>query len=170
MPEARSHGFPYVEPPRHDELPEGVPGPLPEQGSAREERTAGGQWRKGASTAQRAGGESHRGKPKLVRGKALTKAGSSLHRALCAETSAAEGGGVCDRRASLMLRWAADKTELAERAKATGDIELFRKLTESARMDILYAREHAAKAAAARPRAPVDHVARLQRLAEGGSQ
>jgi hypothetical protein len=157
MPTSTSHGRAYIEPERHDELSSGVA--VPPQAEAREERTADGKWRKGARTAQSAGGQSHRGKPKLVRGKALTKAASALHRGLCIETAQTEGGGICDRRASLMLRWAAEKTEMAEKAKADGDVDLYRRLTESARMDLLYAREHAAKAAAARPRGPVDPLA-----------
>ncbi|HEY1696167.1 MAG TPA: hypothetical protein VGG39_28565 [Polyangiaceae bacterium] len=162
MPSHRSHDRDvYLEPERHDELSAGVPGDPSEQQQARKERKAGGRGiPPGATAIPRLGGKAHKGKPKLVRGKALTKAGSALHRALCAETASTEGGGVCDRRASLMLRWAADKTEMAERAKAAGDLESFRRLTESARMDLLYAREHAAKAAQARPRAPADPLGR----------
>jgi hypothetical protein len=164
MPESHSHGFAYVEPERHDELSPGVPESTREQAPARGERTTGGRWAKGARTAQRQGGESHRGKHKLVRGKALTKAASALHRALCVETAQTEGGGVCDRRSSLMLRWAADKTEMAEKAKAAGDVETYRRLSESARMDLLYAREHAAKSAQSRPRPPIDPLAAYRHL------
>lgn len=156
MPSHRSHDFPYVEPERHDELSDGVP--VQPQAEARSERTERGRWRKGARTAQSAGGKSHKGMPRLSRN-ALTKAGKSLHRTLCGELAIGVGGGVCGVAASLFLRWAADKTELAEKAKEAGDLDLFRKLSESARMDVLYAREHAAKEAAARPQAPVDPLA-----------
>jgi hypothetical protein len=151
MPESKSHQFPYVEPPRHDELPTGTPAPAPEHADARAERTPDGRWVQGAARAQSAGGLTRRGKPRLTRTK-LTKAASALHRTLCREVASSVGGGVCGVAASLFLRWAADKTELAEQAKARGDDDMFRKLSESARMDVLYAREHAAKEAAARPK------------------
>jgi hypothetical protein len=64
------------------------------------------------------------------------------------------GGGRCGVAASLFLKFASQKTAAAEVAYQAGDFEMHRKLSESARMDILYSREHAAKEAASRPRAP----------------
>jgi hypothetical protein len=67
---------------------------------------------------------------------------------LCREVSSTVGGGVCGAAPSLFLRWAADKAAMAEKAKKADDTDRFCKLTESARMDIVYAHERAAKAAA----------------------
>ena len=155
MPESNSHGFPYVEPPRHDELPSGTPAPT--QSDARGERRADGKWAKGARTAQSKGGKAMAGRGRaLVHYGAASKGARALRRALRSEIASTVGAGRCGVAASLMLRWASDKTELAEKAKTSGDLESFRKLTESARMDILYAREHAAKEASARPRSNGD--------------
>lgn len=158
MPAHRSHGFAYVEPERHDELSDGVAAPV--QTEARSERTAKGQWVKGARTAQSKGGKAIAGRGRaLVHYGAASKGARALRRALRTEVASTVGGGMCGVASSLMIRWAADKTDLAEKAKAAGDLETFRKLTESARMDLLYAREHAAKEAAARPKAPFDPLA-----------
>jgi hypothetical protein len=120
----------------------------------------------GARTAQRAGGQAIKGQAVMVHRKALSKPAKALHRRLCREVAQAVGGGVCGVAASLMIRWAADKTELAEKAKAAGDLDAFRKLAESARMDLLYAREHAAKEAGARTTSPGGRVPWL--TTEGG--
>jgi hypothetical protein len=74
----------------------------------------------------------------------------ALRRALAGEIAATVGGGVCGVAVSLLVKFAAQKTACAEDAFNAGDLEAFRKLTESARMDVLYAREHAAKAAKSR--------------------
>jgi hypothetical protein len=50
MPDHLSHGRPYVQPERHDELSDGVAAAA--QNEARAERTGRGQWVKGARTAQ----------------------------------------------------------------------------------------------------------------------
>jgi hypothetical protein len=155
MPEHVSHGFRYVEPERHDELSDGVAAPV--QAEAGGERRANGTWAKGARTAQSKGGKAMAGRGRaLVHHGAASKGARALRRALRSEVASTVGGGVCGVASSLMIRWAADKTELAEKAKAAGDLDSFRKLTESARMDLLYAREHAAKEAAARPRSRAD--------------
>ena len=72
--------------------------------------------------------------------------------ALAGEIASTVGGGRCGIAASLFVKFCAQKTAAAEEAFAKGDFETHRKLSESARMDLLYAREHAAKEAAARPR------------------
>ncbi len=134
MPTSTSHGFPYVEPERHDELSSGHP--APPQAEARGERRANGTWTKGARTAQSQGGKSIAGRGRaLVHLGGATKSVKALRRALRTEVASTVGGGVCGVAASLIIRWASDKTELAEKAKAAGDLESFRKLTESARIE-----------------------------------
>lgn len=157
MPTHRSHDREYLEPPRHDELPAGTPAPpLVEAGS---ERRADGTFALGAKTAQSKGGQSHRGEPRLVH--RLTapklppkyaKQAAGLRTALRAEIASTVGGGVCGIAASLFVKFAAQKTAAAEDAYQRGDFETHRKLSESARMDLLYAREHAAKEAENRKR------------------
>ena len=164
MSTSKQHGFSgYVEAPRPDDDVGGIP--ANEHAEARAERTPTGQWTKGAKTAQTKGGKARKGSTKLshVGG---TKEARSLRRALGREIASSVGGGTCDVAASLFLRWAADKAEMAEKAKAEGDAESFRKLTESARMDVVYAREHAAKTAQSRPQKPA-WMARLG-VGEGG--
>jgi hypothetical protein len=73
-----------------------------------------------------------------------------LRKALSGEIARTVGGGECGIAASLFLKWAAQKTAAAEEAYVAGDYETHRKLSESARMDVLYAREHAAKEALSR--------------------
>ena len=75
----------------------------------------------------------------------------TLRRMLSAEVATTVGGGHCGIAASLFIKFASQKTAAAEEAFTAGDFETHRKLSESARMDILYAREHAAKEAASRP-------------------
>ena len=60
------------------------------------------------------------------------------------------GLGLPDRDYYLEGKFAAQKTAAAEEAFETGDYETHRKLTESARMDVLYGCEHAVKDAVAR--------------------
>jgi hypothetical protein len=162
MPESTSHGFPYVEPPRHDELPAGVP----EQARAGDQRRSDGTLEQGASTIPALGGKAHKGKTYLshrvdspnLDPKSLKRA-RNLRNALSRELAASVGGGVCGVAASLFLKFASQKTAAAEEAFQRGDYDMHRKLSESARMDVLYAREHAAKEGAARPKAPVDPLA-----------
>jgi hypothetical protein len=165
MPDQRSHGFPYQQPPRHDEEPAGVT--VPEQAEAGAERRPDGTLALGASTVPSKGGKAHKGKTRLshrVDGApaldpVYVKQARSLRNALRTEIAAVLGGGVCGIAASLFVKFAAQKTAAAEQAFQAGDFETHRKLSESARMDILYAREHAAKEAAARPKAWVDPLA-----------
>lgn len=140
MPDRHSHGRNYMSPEPHQELSGGEPAP------------------------KRPARRPTRAELALVKGQPLSPESAALHKVLCREAAAYEGGGECDARASLFLRWAADKTGLAEKAKAEGDLDMFRKLTESARMDILYAREHVIKAARARREAqrPEDPLAAIR--------
>jgi hypothetical protein len=163
MPESRSHAFPYVEPERHDELSSGVA----VQAEASDPRKADGTLMLGARKVPSAGGKAHKGRTRLshhIEGPRLApesvKRARTLRQALAGELAAGVGGGVCGVAASLFLKFASQKTAAAEEAFAAGDYETHRKLSESARMDVLYAREHAAKEATARPKGPVDPLAR----------
>ncbi len=171
MPDHRSNGFPYVQPERHDELSAGVPalGIVPAHAGA--QKRPGGQFvEQDAETRAIAakGGSSHKGRTRLshrIEGEKLTPTSRSrartLRKALSGEIASTVGGGHCGIAASLFLKFAAQKTAAAEEAFEAGDYEAHRKLTESARMDVLYAREHAAKEAEARKKngAPVDALA-----------
>lgn len=170
MPEHRSNGFPYQQPDRHDELSEGVPAPT----SCRP--TAGGQKRTGglfvaddAETKALAtkGGKAKKGTttlshridaPKLS--PESQRRARTLRRALSGEIAATVGGGRCGVAESLLIKFASEKTAAAAEAFARGDYELHRKLSESARMDLLYGRELAAKAAKARPPMSADEMHR----------
>jgi hypothetical protein len=170
MPESTSHAFPYVEPPRHDELPTGVPAPSSTQ-VKRTGRSFTGGPEGSAVRAGAKGGSKHKGTTRLshtIDAPTLTATSVQrarvLRRALSAELAAGVGGGRCGIAASLFLKFASQKTAAAEEAFQAGDFETHRKLSESARMDVLYAREHAAKEAAARPRSPVDPLARFGQL------
>jgi hypothetical protein len=153
MPENLSHGRPYQEPERHDELSSGVQA----QAIARGQRRADGTFERGARTVQSEGGKatkeqtmlSHRIEAPTLTGVSVKRA-RTLRRALSGEIARTVGGGECGVAASLFLKFAAQKTAAAEEAFQRGDFEAHRKLSESARMDVLYAREHAAKTAEAR--------------------
>jgi hypothetical protein len=175
MPESTSHAFPaYIEPERHDGLSAGVPAvrsgaqkrdagrftPGPD-GSASEAGSEGGRKHKGRTKL------SHRIEPGQLSPVSVARA-RTLRKALAGELAAGVGGGRCGIAASLFLKFAAQKTAAAEEAFQAGDYETHRKLSESARMDILYAREHAAKEAAAQSRAPLDPMTAIRaRLAQG---
>jgi len=171
MPESHSHAFPYVEPERHDELSPGVPAPDVVQERAGAERRPDGTLVQGARTVPSMGGKARKGETQLshriesakLRPNSLRRA-RTLRQALSCEIAATVGGGVCGIAASLFLKFASQKTAAAEEAFAAGDYETHRRESESARMDVLYAREHAAKSAQARPRAPVDPLAAYRNL------
>lgn len=157
MPESSSHLFGgYVEPERHDELSDGVPaapgGPQNRDGGR---FTAGPDG--SAKEAGKVGGSRHKDRTQLshrIDAPTLTPTSQSrartLRRALAGEIASTVGGGHCGIAASLFIKFAAQKTAAAEEAFEKGDFETHRKLSESARMDVLYAREHAAKEALAR--------------------
>lgn len=155
MPVRRSHGHARVEPPRPGELPAGVPAEpsgSPKRTSQRFERGTDAARESGAK-----GGAASRGRTKLshmiepgkLSAESIRRA-RTLRRALSHEIAQEAGGGVCGIAASLLVKWAAAKTAAAEEAFARGSYDLYRKLTDSARKDVLLAREHAAKEAAAR--------------------
>jgi hypothetical protein len=163
MPTAIKNGVPYVEVPRHDEEPKGIAAAP----SGAQKRDAG-RFMAGpdgsAVTAGADGGKRRKGRTKLsheIASSTLTpssqKRARTLRRALTGEIALVLGGGTCGIAASLFIKFAAQKTAAAEEAFTAGDYETHRKLSESARMDVLYAREHAAKEADARRRATPDN-------------
>lgn len=154
MPAHKSHGRTYIEPPRHNELPDGETITVAPSG---DEKNADGTFKKGSSALQARGGSRRKGTTKLshkITDGKLTptsvKRARTLRKALTSEIARVVGGGFCGIAASLLIKYAAQKTAAAEEAFERGDYDSHRKLSESARMDILYAREHAAKEAAAR--------------------
>ncbi len=159
MPTARSHDREYIEPERHDELSAGVPASVVPVDAGARKRSRGRFTPASADTAAAAkrGGESRKGTTLLshhIEGPKLTgesvRRARTLRRALSGEIALTVGGGHCGIASSLFVKFAAQKTAAAEEAFARGDYETHRKLSESARMDVLYAREHAAKEAVAR--------------------
>lgn len=160
MPFTKQHGKTYAEAPRADELNEGVTDPN-YGGPQLSEKRDGSRFEAGDSApreAGRKGGSAKRGKTALVNGmpdggtlspKAKEKA-NSLRLKLTAELAGTVGGGYCGPAPSLMAKWAAMKTAQADDAFERGDFDAFRKLSESARMDLVYAREQCAKDAEAR--------------------
>lgn len=165
MPEHRQHGRPYQEPERHDELSDGVAAER-----SRAEKRSTQRFQRGSTAAKAAGslgGSSHKGRTKLshaIEGAKLSETSRRrarvLRKALSTEIAATVGGGHCGIAASLFIKFASQKTAAAEEAFERGDYEAHRKLSESARMDVLYAREHAAKEAQSRPRRSVDLLAK----------
>ena len=165
MPASKSHGGPYVEPERHDELSRGVP-------AARSgaQKRDGGRFTPGPSgsavVAGADGGKRHKGTTHLshrIDAPTLTSTSQqrarTLRRALAGEIARSVGGGRCGIAASLLIKFASQKTAAAEEAFTIGDYDTHRKLSESARMDILYAREHAAKEAQSRADDPTEFAA-----------
>ena len=179
MPTHKSHGRPYVEAPRADELPAGTPAPYEPQATAGEERKANGTIAQGARAIPSAGGRATKGTTKLSHRisaptleERLQRQARDLRSALRRETAKNVGGGTCGIAASLLIKFAAQKTAAAEQAFVAGDFETHRKLSESARMDLVYAREHAAKEAASRPALsrPIDRIyAELEAQKKGGT-
>lgn len=170
MPTTRSHGFSYVQPERHDELSTGVAA----ASTGPSKREAGRFTPDSAAKAGAQGGEKSKGRTHLshhIGSTELTPTSQTrartLRRALAGEIAATVGGGHCGIAASLFVKFAAQKTAAAEEAFERGDFDTHRKLSESARMDVLYAREHAAKEAAARP--AVDPHRALAEALKGGT-
>jgi hypothetical protein len=158
VPDFVSHTFPYVQPDKAGELTTGVPDA--EQARASAERKTGGRGiPSGATIVPKLGGIAHKGKTYLshhieaptLNPLHVTRA-RTLRNRLAREIAAGVGCGACGVAASLFLKFAAQKTAAAEEFYQAGDFEAHRKLSESARMDVLYAREHAAREAKSRPR------------------
>jgi hypothetical protein len=156
MPTYLSHGERYMQPDRHDELTEGVPAAPSGQGKREAGRFVAGP-DGSAVQAGAVGGSRRKGRTHLshaLEAPTLTPVSQRrarvLRRALTGEIASTVGAGHCGIAASLFVKFAAQKTAAAEEAFQAGDYETHRKLSESARMDVLYAREHAAKEAVAR--------------------
>jgi hypothetical protein len=175
MPTSTSHGRPYIEVERHDELSEGVPA---SQASAGEERRPDGTLAKGARTVPSLGGKATKGSTKLshrIDSETLSESYRNrarvFRRATCSELARTVGGGVCGIIPSLFVRHAAIATALSEMALDGGDADRAVKFAEASRMHLMYAREICAKDAASRPRVPVDPLAayRTPKLSEATS-
>lgn len=158
MPAHRSHGRRYIEPERHDELSDGAR--ADEQAEAGQERTAKGRLAKGASTVPRQGGKARKGRTKMSHDVgslpvdlALIRRARFYRRKQCSELAATVGGGVCGLMASALVKLASEDMALRESALEKGNVDLARRLGESTRMHLLYAREVAAKDGDARARA-----------------
>jgi len=169
-PVSTSHGKPYVEAERHDELSEGVPADA--QASAGEERTADGKLLPGARTVPSMGGKATKGSTKLshrIDSLALTETyrnrARTFRRVTCSELARTVGGGVCGIIPSLFVRHASIATALADMALDAGHTDKAVRYAEASRMHLMYAREVCAKDAAARPRAPVDPLAKWRNVA-----
>jgi hypothetical protein len=144
--------------PRPDELPTGVQ--APEHAEAGTERTTGGTWVKGASTAQRKGGRALKNRTALSHTRGLSnllalpafapylsqaKAFAKQHVGTLAR---AVGGGECDAGAASVVTTAALQLAasryLFDQAAETGDPDLFlkaAKLGDQSRANLLSARE-----------------------------
>lgn len=173
MPTSRSHDREYIEPPRHDELPAGVPAPV--QAEAGQERTALGRFAPGANTTPRKGGKSRKGRTKLSHeiealpvSDTLKRRARFMRRRTCTELAQTVGGGSCGIVASILVKLASEDMALRETMMVAGNIESARKLGESARMHLLYARETASKDAESRANAPPDPKALALMFAEAG--
>jgi len=167
MPEVRQHGQPRQEPERHDELSKGTPADVVPVPAGTPKRSGGRFVADSAETKANAskGGSSKRGSTKLshaIEGVKLApesvRHARVLRRTLTTEIATTVGGGVCGVAASLFIKFAAQKTAAAEEAFERGDFEAHRRLSESARMDVLYAREHAAKEAESRKKMPTQQA------------
>lgn len=164
MPSARSHGKVYVEAERHDELSDGVPGHP--QADAGRERRPDGTLAKGARAVPSMGGKARKGETALSH--RITDAGKLgvyakrarfFRKAAAMELAATVGAGHCGIIPSALLKLAAQAMALAEAALEAGDVDAHRKLGETARMHLVYAREIAAKDAQARPKARANPLA-----------
>jgi len=156
-PTSTSHGKPYCEPERHDELSSGVP--ADPQASAGVERTASGKLAKGARTVPSLGGKATKGTTKLshrIDSATLTDVyrnrARAFRRVTCAELARTVGGGRCGVIPSLFVRHASIATALSDMALDRGDTDRAVRYAEASRMHLMYAREVCAKDAQARPK------------------
>jgi hypothetical protein len=164
MPTAKSHGRPYIEAERHDELTDGTPARVQDDAGA--ERKADGTLAKGALAVPRLGGKARKGTTALshhIEGAgplgAYAKRARYFRRAAAHELAVTVGGGTCGVVPSALLKLAAQAMALAEAALEAGDVDAHRKLGETARMHLVYAREICAKDAQARPKARTNPLA-----------
>jgi hypothetical protein len=151
----------YIEQERHDELSDGVPAPAA-LGEASQERRPDGTLEKGASTTPSKGGKAHKNSTRMSHRvtEALPVSQKSAKRAKfyrrkqCTELARTVGGGVCGMLASLLVKLASEDVAMREQALEEKDREGARKLGESARGHLMYAREVCAKDAQAAKASP----------------
>jgi hypothetical protein len=172
VPVYPSHGRPYPQPPRANELPEGIPDQARSESPT--DRGPAGRFARGNALA-RQGGKALAGKSRLASRLTLAdgsdlgpykRAAVSFRRAQCAALASSVGGGYCGpgpssmvASAALQLMWA---RFFSDQATATGDAEMVvkaSKLADASRNNLLSAHELCAREAQARPRAPVDPLA-----------
>ncbi len=171
-PVVQSHGKPYAEPERADELSAGVA--VASQGSARGERTVEGRFLPGSRTVPTLGGKATKGATRLSHridsetlADAYQKRARTFRRMTCAELARTVGGGLCGIIPSLFVKHASVATALSEMALDKGDTDRAVKYAEASRMHLMYAREICAKDALARPKAPFDPLAAWREPKDG---
>jgi hypothetical protein len=154
MPESTSHAFPYIEPERHDELSAGTPAPDHAQRDASQERKAGARGiAPGATLVPAMGGRARKGSTKLTHevpaalpvSDTLKRRARFARRRMTAELAREVGGGRCGMLASAFVKLGIEDMAMREAALAEGKRDEARRLGESARMHLLYARETCAK-------------------------
>lgn len=164
MPVSKSHDRDYIEPERHDELSEGTPAPTGEQRDASRERKGGARGiAPGSSLVPSMGGKARKGRSKLTHdvpdalpvSDRLKSRARYARRRMATELARTVGGGTCGMLASAFIKLGVEDMAMREAAMAEGKRDEARKLGESARMHLLYARETVAKDAASRPRTNV---------------
>ena len=169
-------GSPRVEVLPPDELPSGLPADA--DADSRSAAVEAGPFAKGNRRSV-LGGRAKRGKSRLTARLGLAslpddnafaayrRAAATFRRVQCSELARTVGGGVCGpgpssvvASSALALAWS---RFFSDQAAATGDHELAMRsarLGETSRQHLLAAHELAAKEAQARPRAPVDPLAK----------
>jgi hypothetical protein len=179
MPTVRSHDREYIEPERHDELSAGTPEPVNAQANAGQERKGrSGRIAKGANIIPAMGGKATKGRSKLTHNvpdalpvsDKLRSRARYARRRMATELARTVGGGVCGMLASAIVKLGVEDMAMREAAMAEGKRDEARKLGESARMHLMYAREVCAKDAASRPRTRVADEIQLQIDAELAKQ
>ncbi len=165
MPASRSHDRDRLQGDRHDELTTGTPDP--EQSDASQERKAGGRGiQPGATIVPALGGKARKGRTKLTHdvpdvlpvSDTLRRRARFARRRIATELARTVGAGACGMLASLFVKLGVEDAAMREHAMATGDVDTARKLGESSRMHLLYARETCAKDATSRKAAGVDEL------------
>ena len=160
MPEQTSHDFKYIEPERHDELSDGTPADVGEQQDASQERKAGGRGiAPGATLVPARGGRARKGSTKLTHhvpaalpvSDALKARARFARKKMTSELAREVGGGRCGMLASAFVKLGVEDMAMREAALVEGNVDLARRLGESARMHLLYARETCVKDAGTRP-------------------
>lgn len=171
MPTTVKNGIPYPEPPRSDELADGVPADALEQETARQERKRGGnRIPKGATAVPALGGKAHKGSTRLTHrvgelpvSEKLKRNARFMRKRTCTELSTTVGGGSCGIIASALVLLASEDLALRAEVLASDEIELADKVALSTKLGVsirghlMGARDAAAKDAEARPRASTDY-------------